>query len=133
MMLRFPLHRVLNPQSAWAGLICSRGTVTKTPEKLEVFIDDKRVLVDPGTTVLQVGNILVLLNLGTYIYIINLLVLHSICHHLMLVVPLFLCVSMALIVPSPTDIFLILFSYFLIQTANNARTLRLYLTVNVVC
>jgi hypothetical protein len=86
MMLRFPLHRVLNPQSAWAGLVCSRDTVTKAPEKVEVFIDDKRVLVDPGTTVLQVGNILVMLNLGTYMYITNLLVLHSICrHHLMLI------------------------------------------------
>jgi hypothetical protein len=64
-MLRFPLHRVLNPQSARAVLVCSRGTVTKIPEKLEVFIDDKRVLVEPGTTVLQVGIILVMLNLDT--------------------------------------------------------------------
>jgi hypothetical protein len=35
--------------------IYNRGTATKAPEKVEVFIDDKRVLVDPGTTVLQVG------------------------------------------------------------------------------
>jgi hypothetical protein len=35
--------------------VSNRGTVTKAPEKVEVFIDDKRVLVDPGTTVLQVG------------------------------------------------------------------------------
>jgi len=59
-MLRFPLHRVLNPQSARVVTLCSRGTATKAPEKVEVFIDDKRVLVDPGTTVLQVISVLVL-------------------------------------------------------------------------
>lgn len=25
------------------------------PEKIEVFVDDQKVLVDPGTTILQVG------------------------------------------------------------------------------
>ena len=25
------------------------------PEKVEVFVDDQKILVDPGTTVLQVG------------------------------------------------------------------------------
>ncbi|XP_049855933.1 NADH-ubiquinone oxidoreductase 75 kDa subunit, mitochondrial isoform X1 [Schistocerca gregaria] len=51
-MLRLPVSRVLalqRPQTA----SCIRGTANKAPEKLEVFIDDKRVLVDPGTTVLQ--------------------------------------------------------------------------------
>ena len=28
--------------------------LAKAPEKLEVFIDDKPVMVDPGTTILQV-------------------------------------------------------------------------------
>jgi hypothetical protein len=45
----------MNPQSARVVTVCNRGTTTKAPEKVEVFIDDKRVLVDPGTTVLQVG------------------------------------------------------------------------------
>jgi len=52
-MLRFPLHRVLNPQSTRVVTVSNRSTTTKAPEKVEVFIDDKRVLVDPGTTVLQ--------------------------------------------------------------------------------
>ncbi|KAJ4443327.1 NADH dehydrogenase Fe-S protein subunit 1 ndufs1 [Periplaneta americana] len=52
-MLRLPLQRVLNPQNARVVTLCSRGSATKAPEKIEVFIDDKRVLVDPGTTVLQ--------------------------------------------------------------------------------
>ncbi|KAJ9584415.1 hypothetical protein L9F63_021235, partial [Diploptera punctata] len=52
-MLRFPLHRVLNPQCARVVTLCTRGTATKAPEKIEVFVDDKPVLVEPGTTVLQ--------------------------------------------------------------------------------
>lgn len=31
----------------------STATPAKTPEKIEVFVDDKSILVDPGTTVLQ--------------------------------------------------------------------------------
>ena len=65
-MLRIPLHRVLNPQSARVVTVSNRGTATKAPEKVEVFIDDKRVLVDPGTTVLQVGFIAVTVNCGMY-------------------------------------------------------------------
>lgn len=34
----------------------SRPNSNAPPSKLEVFIDDKKVLVDPGTTVLQVKN-----------------------------------------------------------------------------
>ncbi|PSN29483.1 NADH-ubiquinone oxidoreductase 75 kDa subunit [Blattella germanica] len=52
-MLRFPLHRVLNPQSARVVTLSTRGSASKAPEKIEVFIDDKSVLVEPGTTVLQ--------------------------------------------------------------------------------
>lgn len=33
----------------------SRTTSSAPPAKLEVFIDDKKVHVDPGTTVLQVN------------------------------------------------------------------------------
>ncbi|XP_063227518.1 NADH-ubiquinone oxidoreductase 75 kDa subunit, mitochondrial [Bacillus rossius redtenbacheri] len=48
-MLRAPLMRAVSP-----GLsVLSRAVATGGPEKLEVFVDDKRVLVDPGTTVLQ--------------------------------------------------------------------------------
>jgi len=63
-MLRFPLHRVLNPQSTRVVTVSNRSTTTKAPEKVEVFIDDKRVLVDPGTTVLQVGFIAVTVSCG---------------------------------------------------------------------
>ena len=51
-MLRLPLLRSL-PQAtrALAGTRCNS---TQAPEKIEVFIDDQKVLVDPGTTVLQV-------------------------------------------------------------------------------
>lgn len=55
-MMRLPVNRVLHnavrhviPGSS----IATRG-LASAPEKVEVFIDDKRVLVDPGTTVLQV-------------------------------------------------------------------------------
>lgn len=54
-MMRIPLAVPLY-RSVGAQFLCSavRGTATKAPEKIEVFIDDKPVLVDPGTTVLQV-------------------------------------------------------------------------------
>lgn len=32
----------------------STAAVAKAPEKIEVFVDDQSVLVEPGTTVLQV-------------------------------------------------------------------------------
>lgn len=38
-------------------LLCVRATATtpaKAPEKIEVFVDDQSVWVEPGTTVLQV-------------------------------------------------------------------------------
>uniref|UniRef100_U5EWU1 NADH-ubiquinone oxidoreductase 75 kDa subunit, mitochondrial n=1 Tax=Corethrella appendiculata TaxID=1370023 RepID=U5EWU1_9DIPT len=53
-MLRVPLNRTL--QSAPIRYIIVRTSATvpaKAPEKIEVFVDDKPVLVDPGTTVLQ--------------------------------------------------------------------------------
>lgn len=31
----------------------TNSTATQKPEKSEVFVDDKRVLVDPGTTIIQ--------------------------------------------------------------------------------
>lgn len=55
-MLRLPLRRVLaspkrSPLAPPAH--CASNVPQTQPEKIEVFIDDKRVLVDPGTTVLQ--------------------------------------------------------------------------------
>ena len=41
----------------WLLNVCvtarTNSTTTQKPEKLEVFVDDKRVLVDPGTTIIQ--------------------------------------------------------------------------------
>ena len=50
-MLRLPFIRCLPQASRSLGVRCNS---TQAPEKLEVFVDDQRVLVDPGTTVLQV-------------------------------------------------------------------------------
>ncbi|KAL3831459.1 hypothetical protein ACJMK2_023206 [Sinanodonta woodiana] len=51
-MLRlWPLSRVLKARHAWS--LAARCSSTAVPEKIEVFVDDKRVLVEPGTTVLQ--------------------------------------------------------------------------------
>lgn len=51
-MLRlWPLRRVLSCPSSLIS-ITARGSAT-APEKVEVFVDDKPVLVDPGSTVLQ--------------------------------------------------------------------------------
>lgn len=50
-MLRLPISRA----SPYVRVVFPiRGTTSNAPEKVEVFIDEKRVLVDPGTTVLQV-------------------------------------------------------------------------------
>lgn len=42
---------------AWFSF-CTARTVASGPsaDKIEVFIDDKPVMVEPGSTVLQVGN-----------------------------------------------------------------------------
>lgn len=55
-MLRIPVNRVLQ-KAVRHGVTSTTGTrsFASAPEKVEVFIDDKRVLVDPGTTVLQVN------------------------------------------------------------------------------
>jgi len=45
-----PIYRALGSQLT----AIARSTATKAPEKIEVFVDDQSVLVDPGTTVLQV-------------------------------------------------------------------------------
>lgn len=53
-MLRAPLSKAL-PNAVKAVCSPKRGSTTlaKAPEKIEVFIDDKSVMVEPGTTVLQ--------------------------------------------------------------------------------
>ncbi|KAL0274810.1 UNVERIFIED_CONTAM: hypothetical protein PYX00_002845 [Menopon gallinae] len=48
--LTVPLYRALGAQFFYNAV---RGTATNAPEKIEVFIDDKPVMVEPGTTVLQ--------------------------------------------------------------------------------
>nr|XP_018913653.1 PREDICTED: NADH-ubiquinone oxidoreductase 75 kDa subunit, mitochondrial [Bemisia tabaci] len=52
-MLRLPFSRGLPcVRVVWSAAV--RGTASNpAPEKIEVFVDDKSVLVDPGTTVLQ--------------------------------------------------------------------------------
>ena len=50
-MLRLPFLRSI-PQASRA--LAARNNSTAPPEKVEVFIDNQPVLVDPGTTVLQV-------------------------------------------------------------------------------
>ena len=61
-MLRFPLHKALSLPNLRAAPKVVRCLSGAAPEKIEVFIDDKKVMVDPGTTVLQVS----LLNPYTY-------------------------------------------------------------------
>ncbi len=51
-MLRLPFLRAIPPVSRALGV---RSNSTGAPEKVEVFVDDQKVLVDPGTTVLQVN------------------------------------------------------------------------------
>lgn len=57
-MIRLTVKRLLNGAKSTTKLCIttartSSSDVTKKPEKIEVFIDDQPVLVDPGTTVLQ--------------------------------------------------------------------------------
>ncbi|XP_056634252.1 NADH-ubiquinone oxidoreductase 75 kDa subunit, mitochondrial [Diorhabda sublineata] len=56
-MLRFTVSKILNgakasPKHVFVATRCQSGGAKK-PEKIEVFIDDNPVLVEPGTTVLQ--------------------------------------------------------------------------------
>ncbi|XP_057665666.1 NADH-ubiquinone oxidoreductase 75 kDa subunit, mitochondrial [Diorhabda carinulata] len=56
-MLRFTVSKILNgakasPKHVFVATRCQSGEAKK-PEKIEVFIDDNPVLVEPGTTVLQ--------------------------------------------------------------------------------
>jgi NADH dehydrogenase (ubiquinone) Fe-S protein 1 len=57
-MIRSPLLRILrcNPTATLVRCKASAAAPVpaKAPEKIEVFIDDQSVMVDPGTTVLQV-------------------------------------------------------------------------------
>lgn len=56
-MLRTTVTKVLNGAKLSPKHVCvlsrDSSNVAKKPEKIEVFIDDKPVLVEPGTTVLQ--------------------------------------------------------------------------------
>ena len=56
-MLRVPISRALiRAGTATRTAVRTTGTVpAKAPEKIEVFIDDKPVMVEPGTTILQVN------------------------------------------------------------------------------
>lgn len=53
-MLRKPLTKVL-PCVRVLSPVKTLSTSAVNNEKFEVFIDDKKVMVDPGTTVLQVN------------------------------------------------------------------------------
>lgn len=62
-MLRTTLGKVLNggplsPKHVAALTRAASNQTAKKPEQIEVFIDDIPVKVDPGTTVLQVMNLL---------------------------------------------------------------------------
>lgn len=59
-MLRISLAKSLNGVNGRLMLAVrassSAATPAKAPEKIEVFVDDQSVFVEPGTTVLQVGS-----------------------------------------------------------------------------
>lgn len=59
-MLRISLAKSLNGVNGRLMLAVrassSAPTPAKAPEKIEVFVDDQSVFVEPGTTVLQVGS-----------------------------------------------------------------------------
>ncbi|XP_050099755.1 NADH-ubiquinone oxidoreductase 75 kDa subunit, mitochondrial [Anopheles aquasalis] len=54
-MLRWPIARVLAARAAACptGVRASSSAPAKVPDKVEVYIDDQLVMVEPGTTVLQ--------------------------------------------------------------------------------
>lgn len=58
-MLRFCLSKSLNGCNGRMVFAVrassSTATPAKAPEKIEVFVDDQSVFVEPGTTVLQVS------------------------------------------------------------------------------
>lgn len=57
-MLRVPVTRALALGARFPVQTIVRTSATtpaKVPEKIEVFVDDQPVMVDPGTTVLQVN------------------------------------------------------------------------------
>ena len=58
-MLRLPFLRSIPQVTRAATLAGARTNATGAPEKIEVFVDNQPVLVDPGTTVLQVDYILI--------------------------------------------------------------------------
>ncbi|XP_014672081.1 PREDICTED: NADH-ubiquinone oxidoreductase 75 kDa subunit, mitochondrial-like [Priapulus caudatus] len=55
-MIRLPFRQLLARPATWAALALRAESTTAAapePEKVEVFIDGKQVLVNPGTTILQ--------------------------------------------------------------------------------
>lgn len=60
-MFRYTITKALSGSNGrLVQVMCVRGsagTPAKVPEKIEVFVDDQSVLVEPGTTVLQVSDI----------------------------------------------------------------------------
>lgn len=53
-MLRIGAQQLLRYGGGRAFVLGGARTQSSAPEKIEVFIDDKPVMVEPGTTVLQV-------------------------------------------------------------------------------
>lgn len=56
-MFRYTLSKALSSGASGRCVMLVRtasGAAAKAPEKIEVFVDDKSVWVEPGTTVLQV-------------------------------------------------------------------------------
>ena len=58
-MLRLPFLHSIPQVTRAATLAGARTNATGAPEKIEVFVDNQPVLVDPGTTVLQVDYFLI--------------------------------------------------------------------------
>lgn len=87
-MFRYTLSKALSTGTSGRYVLCVRtaaasaGTPAKAPEKIEVFVDDQSVMVEPGTTVLQVSHLQLLCNRTklTYRLMLLLLLLSFICH-----------------------------------------------------
>lgn len=54
-MLRLGAQQLLRYGGGRSMVLGGARTQSSAPEKIEVFIDDKPVMVEPGTTVLQVS------------------------------------------------------------------------------
>lgn len=71
-MLRAPLHRALSLPNLrqLSPALRNLSTTSAQLEKIEVFVDDKPVMVEPGTTVLQVKIILLSFHLFSNLHIV---------------------------------------------------------------